>query len=261
MTPMRWFFILSSSLLTACQFFAVDNARSQFDFEKIQWFADRAKLAYADDASIQKALPNVRGTNNLKNALLDASYLQSADNKLGIYAHKGFMESTDKVYADLQGHLQRDYTTYVTGHSLGAAIATMLMMHLQVDGYLLARSYNFGQPKVSNGKGVKRYARLPVVRIVNKEDPVPLVPPLTLLDSVHGRYEHLGAEVILLRREFYSYLDEHDAERLSVGSFWKNIGHEKLTDHFMDSYIKNVGSKITASRQIAYDQREHFLGQ
>ncbi len=90
------------------------------------------------------------------------------------------------------------------------------------------RFMNFGQPKVTDKAGVKVYDFLPLTRVVDENDVVPLVPPITLFNSIHGIYEHLGDEVILLRDEYYVYLEKHDAARKSVGSFWENLGHESI---------------------------------
>lgn len=143
-----------------------------------------------------------------------------------------------KIYKDVIPHLEKGYKVRVTGHSLGAAISTLLMMYLHEDGFKVERSINFGQPKVTNKAGVKAYGFLPLTRVVDENDVVPLVPPVTLLDSIHGIYEHLGDEVILLKEEYYVYLEQHDAERKSVGNFWKDMGHESITEHFMDNYLR-----------------------
>lgn len=259
----------------------------KIDFTEVLWFAQRAQAAYSTEEEIKKAFPNtvrvaniadievqyflelhhdekrqivsVRGTANLKNAKEDAEYLQSKNKKLGIYVHSGFDEDAMELYKDLLPHLNKDYKVTLTGHSLGAAISTLLMMYLHEDGFIIDDSVNFGQPKVTNAKGVKHYGSLPLIRVVDENDVVPLVPPVTLLDSIHGVYEHLGEEVILLETEYYVYLEKHDAQRKSIGSFWKNIGDESVSEHFMDNYIKNIKSKLSHSVQVPYKQREKYI--
>jgi len=255
------------------------------DFKNIQWYAQRASAAYKSKSQIKDLYPNtirvtevddtevqyfleidpetnhqiisIRGTANLKTALEDAEYIPIKNNKLNIYVHRGFNEDTIKLYADIHPHLNKTHPIYITGHSLGAAISTLLMMYLHNDGFNLAPSVNFGQPKVTNKKGVNTYNTLPLTRVLDENDVVPLVPPITLLDSIHGVYEHLGDEVILLEDEYYAYLNEHDAERASVGSFWENLGKESVKEHFMENYLNNIKSKLTLSKQVAYEDREH----
>lgn len=259
----------------------------EIDFNEVQWYAGRAKAAYSSEKEIRKAYPqtvqvvtvgdtevqyflelfpekklqviSVRGTANFKDALEDARYLQAKDGKLSIYVHSGFDADTMKIYKDILPHLDKEYKVRVTGHSLGAAISTLLMMYLHEDGFKVERSINFGQPKVTNKAGVKAYDFLPLTRIVDENDVVPLVPPVTLIDSIHGTYEHLGDEVILLKEEYYVYLEQHDAERKSVGNFWKNIGHESIKEHFMDNYLKNTADKLDKSVQVPYSKREDYI--
>lgn len=244
----------------------------QINFKNILDFAQRANAVYKNETYIRqhysknihvatlkdiniqyfieyiptenRQVISIRGTNNPNNFVQDAEYLQHKSAKLGIYVHHGFDNDASLVYKDIGPHLIKGAKVSVTGHSLGAAIATLLMMYLDYDGFDIEHSFNFGQPKITNQKGVDAYRSLPLTRVVDKNDIVPLVPPITLFDSVHGVYEHLGDEIILLDKENFHYLQEHDAERKSLGSFWRNIGHENLDDHFMKNYLKNIKNKI-----------------
>ncbi|MGB0911840.1 MAG: lipase family protein [Nitrospirales bacterium] len=259
----------------------------KIDFEEVNWYALRAKAAYTNEKDIKQAFPQtvrvatvpdtdvsyfleifpesrlqvltVRGTANLKNALEDSEYAQSKNGKLGIYVHHGFDVDTTKIYNDMAPYLKKEYAVKITGHSLGAAISTLLMMYLHKDGYQVEKSINFGQPKVTNKAGVKAYNFLPLTRVVDENDVVPLLPPITLLDSIHGIYEHLGAEVILLKNTDYVYLETHDAARKSVGNFWKDLGQESIKEHFMDTYLKNIKDKLEDSTQIPYGDREQYI--
>ena len=260
--------------------------KKKIDFNQVRWYALRAKAAYQNEKDIKRAFPQtvrvatvsntevryfledfpqnslqvitIRGTANFKNGLEDSEYVQAKNGELDIYVHHGFDSDTLKVYDDVLPYLKKDYRIKTTGHSLGAAISTLLMMYLHKDGYQVERSINFGQPKVTNEAGVKAYDFLPLTRVVDENDLVPLVPPVTLLDSIHGLYEHLGDEVILLKEHKYVYLEQHDAERKSVGNFWKDLGHESIKEHFMDNYLKNIEDKLDESTQIPYVEMQRF---
>ena len=196
------------------------------NFEVIRWFALRAKAAYDQEAQIKAVFPDtirvsivpgtdvqyflefdpkageqiisIRGTDNLQNFKQDAEYIPSKNKQSHIYVHSGFDADTYKVYLDILPFLRKELRVKLTGHSLGAAISTLLMIYLHADGFDIARSINFGQPKLTNKDGVNRYEFLPLTRVVDENDVVPLLPPVTLLDSLHGLYEHLGDEIILL---------------------------------------------------------------
>lgn len=262
------------------------EVHEMIDFKNIAWYVERARVAYHAEDAIRAAYPNtvrvstpddtevlyflevdpdrreqiitVRGTDNLDNALQDADYLRAEDSALGIPVHRGFDEDTRAVYADLLPHLNPDYDTYVTGHSLGAAISTLLMMYLHKDGYPVQRSVNFGQPKLTNKAGAKAFDQLPLMRVVDANDVVPLLPATTLLDSIHGVYTHFGEEVILLTGPHYVFLDQREAMRDSRGDFWHNLGHESMEAHHVDLYAQQVTDKESNSVEVPYKDREKY---
>ena len=132
------------------------------------------------------------------------------------------------------------------------------MMYLNYDGFQLEQSINFGQPKVTNKKGVEQYRTLPLLRVVDDKDLVPLIPPENLLDIVHGAYEHLGKEIIPLKEQYYVILDEHKAEAVSIGSFWHNLGHEDIPGHYMNNYIEHKRHKFDQSIAVDYHLRHQY---
>nr|WP_292955467.1 lipase family protein [Nitrosomonas sp.] len=204
---------------------------------------------------------SVRGTANLKNIKEDAEYIQSKNNKLNIYVHKGFDEDAFKIYQDILPYLKKDYAVKLTDHSPGAAIAALLMIYLYEDGFDIDRLINFSQPKFTNKQGALRYHTLPLTRIVNENDVVPLLPPATLVNALHGSYKHMGDEVILLKGVEYIYLEQHQAETKKVEGFWDNIDHESVKEHFIANYLKNINSILAKAIQVPYSSREVYLDQ
>ena len=72
----------------------------------------------------------VRGTENLKNWLENLDYIEKpftqkfAEATLTIDLHSGFYQASVAVWKAIQPHLNRDYQTRITGHSLGGAIGS-----------------------------------------------------------------------------------------------------------------------------------------
>jgi len=257
------------------------------DFAQVQWYAKRASVAYTTPENINKTFPNVtrvatvtgtqvqyfienldkkiaqvvsiRGTANIKNAIKDAEYLQSNNKKLGVFVHKGFDTDTYLLYLDLLPYLDKSKEIILTGHSLGAAISTLLMMYLHEDGFNLGLSINFGQPKVTNKVGAAKYATLPLLRVIDENDVVPLLPPTSVVDSVHGIYQHIGEEIILLEGQFYVLQDQHLQRNTGSNSFWKNLLNVSVDAHFIKHYIHNIDSKLSGSKQIPFSQRKAYI--
>lgn len=90
--------------------------------------------------------------------------------------HSGFNRAFLSVQNQVLQHLKgaEELPLYVTGHSLGGALATLATWHLSGDQ--LAACYTFGAPRVGDDGLMNRY-RTPIYRIVNGADPVPCVPP------------------------------------------------------------------------------------
>ena len=97
--------------------------------------------------------------------------------KHGVKTHTGFREAYQKVAAAVQSAVDRhakDHTLYITGHSLGGALAIIAAKRLERD--TLAACYTFGSPRVGNLEFAEEI-RAPIYRVVNAADGVPRVPP------------------------------------------------------------------------------------
>jgi hypothetical protein len=189
------------------------------------WMADAALLAYSHPAAIETAfatagmkaaishfhgahsteayvasLPDAlvlafRGTqlddfwSSVLDFLVDAKFLPLPDAG-GHLVHAGFQAALDEVWTDIEVHLRREQARarrplWVTGHSLGAALATIAAKRLSADGALdLRGGYTFGSPRVGDS-GFGRAIGVPVYRFRNDSDLVPHL-PLGLL------FRHVG---------------------------------------------------------------------
>src|SRR5262249_61244057 len=92
---------------------------------------------------------------------------------------------------------------------------------------------------------------LPLARVVDENDIVPMV--------VFGPYEQVGSEVILLKGREIVYLSAHDANRLSLGEFWRSISFADLKDHAIKNYLKRIADKRNGTIEVPYIRREQFV--
>ena len=95
----------------------------------------------------------------------------------GLKVHRGFRDAYAKVGEQIRSTVDREtdqHSLYVTGHSLGGALAIIAAKELERDS--LAACYTFGNPRVGNDE-LGEEIRTPVYRIVNAADGVPRVPP------------------------------------------------------------------------------------
>ena len=98
--------------------------------------------------------------------------------------HRGFKEALEEVWIDLSAYIRqldrKGCKIWMTGHSLGAALATLCANRY---GNVLG-VYTFGSPRVGNDDFRDQYD-INLYRIVNNDDIVARVPPA-------GTYRHVG---------------------------------------------------------------------
>lgn len=262
-------------------------AQTKVDFVELTAYASRSKAAYATEAVIRGRYPAtvrvsapgktdaqyfverddkakvqyiaIRGTANKKNLIEDVEMKVREDLSLAIPVHAGFDATTRVLYADMKPYLKKDYTTYITGHSLGGAIAVLLAIHMTEDGYKVDKVITFGQPKFTTTDGVQKLGFLNLTRVVDENDIIPMLPPTTIVNRLYGIYEHAGPEVILLEGPHYVYLPTHDADRISIGEFGRSLNIADLKDHHMDNYLSRLSAKTSGAVAVSYDDREKYV--
>ncbi|KAA8493617.1 Lipase [Porphyridium purpureum] len=123
---------------------------------------------------------------------------------------RGMIDEVLKLHAECP-----DYTVYVTGHSLGGAMASMHAMALVLAGIPahLIEMYTFGQPRPGNDAFSREWdARLKKgYRIVNNYDMVPHLPPHT------SGFKHVGEELWFSSKltavQIKEYLEKNSTQR------------------------------------------------
>ncbi|SFD66395.1 Lipase (class 3) [Thiohalospira halophila DSM 15071] len=152
----------------------------QADFELLESFDEGGTQAFlarlnANGAAGSMLILAFRGT-ELEAADIFADIkanLRSAPG--GGRVHRGFLEAFQRVEEPIRQALEQHAgpPLYITGHSLGGALATLATRYLEKDS--TGACYTFGGPRVGDRElfaGIKT----PVYRVVNAADGVPRVP-------------------------------------------------------------------------------------
>jgi triacylglycerol lipase len=261
------------------------TASGEIDFPAIYYFAQRASDTYKSNAEINASHPGtewiatpghnnvlyfiehdhdrgihtiaVRGTVDQTNWSLDEDTRGISDDKAHILVHEGFSNAASTIYGDLKQHLKPSYEVYLTGHSLGGAVAGLLAIYLHEEGYKIGAVVTFGQPKFTNEAGVAVYGHLPVVRVVDQNDVVAMLP-----DSTQGggaKFAHMGAEVNILAGPYYALLPPPEATRKSIDQFAHDATLISVPDHKIDWYLVNLESKLQGSQRVKYSDRQQYV--
>ena len=289
-TALTIFFITSFSSTQASE--SGKAANQPIDFKTINKFARFANAAYQKDVDINKIseengfalnkseeidgvyvkyflatndstktqIISIRGTSNIENALTDINVKMHLDKRTHVYLHSGFAEAASQIHNRILSQLHKDYSISTTGHSLGGAIAVVLAMYLDVEGYNVTNVVTFGQPKVTNKSGASKFNHLNITRIVTEKDLVPIVPPFDPTDIFNTDvYWHLGKEYILLTGEYYSMMEGLTSMMRGLTFVGQTLNEENLNAHMMVNYLTLLTTKISKAVVIPYSDRNAYL--
>ena len=143
--------------------------------ETISVNATQAYVAYNKEFAVLA----FRGTeaDRIRDIKADAKATQTTC-PTGGRVHSGFKEQYDDVACQVETVLNRQEIKgkplFITGHSLGGAVASIATRRLNAD-FRIASCYTYGSPRVGTEEWVAQI-KTPIYRIVNSADPVPTVP-------------------------------------------------------------------------------------
>lgn len=149
------------------------------NLQEVEFFnegnTEAALIKPKDSAVAQFAALVFRGTNDIKDVFLDAEFLPKPWAGRGLI-HEGFGKALclawDKITDSLERNVPPDCPLFITGHSLGAALASLAASLLQP-----CATYNFGSPRVGDDEFCATLSGGNVFRVVNNRDIVTTLPP------------------------------------------------------------------------------------
>ena len=112
---------------------------------------------------------------------LNARFLDTPEGR----AHKGFLMAYRSVEEKIKKAIKKipsGASFYITGHSLGGALATVATMQLE-NVFPVSACYTFGSPRVGTEEWVTEI-KAPIYRVVNSSDGVPLLPFSSFMTAI-----------------------------------------------------------------------------
>jgi len=113
---------------------------------------------------------------------------------VGARFHRGFLEALadiwDPLFAAVDAAMKAgERPLWVTGHSLGGALALLASWRLQQNFVPVHEVYTFGAPMIGNAKAAEAFRADfadKIHRFVDEEDLVPLLPAFSLVANAYG---------------------------------------------------------------------------
>tara|TARA_B100001113_G_scaffold353753_1_gene359617 strand:- start:8894 stop:9652 length:759 start_codon:yes stop_codon:yes gene_type:complete len=177
-----------------------------------------------------------RGTepSKLNDVMADLNLIKNAA-KAGGKVHSGFQQEVNDLWMDILAEIEHNQQLkvqkdiYMTGHSLGAAMATIAATrHAPVE------LFTFGSPRVGGPKFIKNI-KCPHLRFMNNNDIVCRIPPAWLGFKHHGEMIYFGRNGNKQDKPtwadmFYGILNS-----------WKRFKFfDGIVDHGMPNYVKAI---------------------
>jgi len=265
----------------------IKNETSTWGFERGEFFNEGGTQGFvAWDSKI--VLVSFRGTKELGDWLINLNVMRKQNPPNYGKVHTGFYDGFDCVRAqviELLNEANADgKTIWITGHSLGGAIATIMAAEL-LEEHKIDGIYPFAHPRVVNRRAqglFRTHYQDRFFRFVNDDDVVPKLPALlkhvgtvlwfdkdgSMKKAPEGvRADDFGPEEMTE--------EEFEAEKKKFQSLQKQINEahtkaaalsiEEITtqkdvngedvrgllpsvrDHFMDNYIRKIQGKLNHS--------------
>jgi hypothetical protein len=142
--------------------------------------------------------------------------------------HEGFLTTFEEMQPQIEKDLaQLKMPIFITGHSLGGALALVATIFLKDQEYLSA-AYTYGCPKIGNEQFANCLLKVPVYRIVHRADMVPSVPLWIMGYKSYGDLRYLsddgkmceGSEAVFKRLgaslnplNFFSWIPDHSIDQ------------------------------------------------
>jgi len=183
-----------------------------------------------------------RGTepSKINDVMADLNLIKGAA-KAGGKVHSGFQKEVNDLWMDVLAEIEHNdqlkirKDVYMTGHSLGAAMATIAATRYQPH-----ELFTFGSPRVGGPRFVKNI-KCPHMRFQNNNDIVCRIPPAWLGFRHHGEMIYFDANGDQKPKPTWKDLF------LGVFNSWKRFKFfDGIVDHGIPNYVKAIKKLIKA---------------
>ena len=238
------------SLLSAIVYYHYDSINSDllsWGWKDWYWFDTEGTQAFvlAPKKDDDRIIICFRGTEptQMSDVFADLKAWPKRSKEKGL-VHFGFVEALDKIYPKIEECIERislrlrDETRVIcTGHSLGAALATICAS--RIDAHEL---YTFGSPRVGNAAFIKEMKsdKIKHYRFVNNNDVVTKV-PFAIMGYRHGgelQYINHYGNI----RKMTPWQRTKDQWRGRLAAWKKRQPFDGIRDHNIDDYHEKINN-------------------
>jgi predicted lipase len=183
----------------------------------------------------------------------------------GTRVHTGFFQAYWPIRDAMFDFVKRTIKAkprpvYITGHSLGGALALMATAELANDEDAairdsIAACYTFGCPRAGDSS-FDIYVKAPLYRITNGVDMVPAIPPAVLGYRHVGDTRYFGKLGMAPGRRSPTILQKTWRTIWGLVALIKTGKFQNIADHSMTVYVNKLAAWATANLEETQERRE-----
>lgn len=176
---------------------------------------------------------------------------------VGCRFHRGFLDALEEIWEPLYARvddlrMEQERPVWVTGHSLGGAIALLAAWRLERQFIPIQQVYTFGAPMIGNEAAATALGQHFAGRIYRFVDTRDLVPRLPTVSLFTNEYAHCHQEVKLgplTTQDVFQELAGKAADQLlslsTMDEIWGRL-HQGVDCHLMPNYLDRIAEQIKA---------------
>lgn len=206
----------------------------------------------------EKVVVSFRGSANFGNWISDFDAVPKPF-QIGMFVHKGFDDALDLLWDDLTAAIgqyrtrEKGQSLWVTGHSLGAAMACLAAARLiLINRATVNGLYTFGHPRtgsVSFERAFDAEFEAKTFRFVNDSDVVTRVPPREM------GYQHVG-RLMFFDNKGVLQNDDHwwnkFLETVQVNMDSLGAPADIITNHEIALYVQHMKDNLVRGSQLTW---------
>jgi triacylglycerol lipase len=173
---------------------------------------------------------------------------------VGARFHKGFLEALEMIWQPLLSAVNdaikiKERPVWITGHSLGGALALMAAWRFQRSFVAIQEIVTFGAPMIGNDAAAKAFEQEfsgKIYRFVDLDDVVPHLPSVSLIANA---YMHCQNEVGLSAVQLVAAVSGLDALKQAAGTSGDGTIDVNLADQVWEVVRGRIASHMIGTYQ------------
>lgn len=233
------------------------RTKAEWGFDNFRFFSNKKDTQAFIVANDDVVILSFRGTHSIDDWLTNSRMLL-VPGPWGKGVHKGFNLALDlRTWKDIEETVltfqkNKLHPLWITGHSLGGALATLATARFLESERTVKGLYTFGQPRVGGRAFERKFNSIfkpRTFRFVNYHDIVPRVPPRSASYKHIGRTGYIDStdKINFNKKAWEKFLDLASSKKMKSSKNRKELREaipDGVRDHDIKEYIRKIRKNL-----------------